>query len=396
MSLEELNAKILVIDDDNGPRQSIRFLMKAWEVDLAEDGPVGLEKVRATRYDAVILDLRMPKMGGVEVLRFIREIDPDVAVVMWTAFADLDSAAESLRLGADDYQCKPFNAQSMRQALSAAVARCRERRRQRILLSDARHEEDRLMQELLQKGQDHDIMRAAAVGVCHDVNNQLQTAAGIVEIASIAEMDFDTSQQLLLAHSSLRRCTEIVSELIKAPNAPRKEEQKTTDLNRVVQDVLDSMALGKIEVRLDIPPIHVAGEYLKVHRALFNIVHNAAEALGARTGRLSFIAKPSGAMVDLWVRDTAGGVAEPERAFELNYTSGKLRGHGLGLHIARTLIRDCGGDIRLRNFPGDGAAFILSLRRVNESVPTQQDSRYSLGLGTNQRPAWPRQSGTQR
>jgi FixJ family two-component response regulator len=255
MTIEEVDAKILVIDDNHGPRQSMRFLMKAWQVDLAENGLIGLEKIGGTQYGAVVLDLRMPEMPGIEVLREIQTVDPDVAVIMWTAFADIASAAEAVRLGADDHQCKPFQAPVMRQALLAAVERCRERRRKRVLLSEARDDQDGLMQELLQKGQKHDRMVDTAAGVCHDVNNQLQTAVAIVETISMSEEDFDTSQQLRLAHNSLQRCTEIVSELMKDPQPQAKPEAiEFTELTQLVEDVLQAVSLDKIELRLDLPP----------------------------------------------------------------------------------------------------------------------------------------------
>jgi signal transduction histidine kinase len=90
--------------------------------------------------------------------------------------------------------------------------------------------------------------------------------------------------------------------------------------------------------------------------------------MGPRGGKLILSTAPVGGMIDLCVRDNGGGVAEPERVFEMNYSKGKPGGHGLGLYVARTLMHDCGGDLRLRNFANDGAAFILSFRRLGTPV----------------------------
>ena len=250
MTIEEVDAKILVIDDNHGPRQSMRFLMKAWQVDLAENGLIGLEKIGGTQYGAVVLDLRMPEMPGIEVLREIRTVDPDVAVISGQLSLTSRPRPKLFALVPTTISVSHSRLRSL-----AAVERCRERRRKRVLLSEARDDQDGLMQELLQKGQKHDRMVDTAAGVCHDVNNQLQTAVAIVETISMSEEDFDTSQQLRLAHNSLQRCTEIVSELMKDPQPQAKPEAiEFTELTQLVEDVLQAVSLDKIELRLDLPP----------------------------------------------------------------------------------------------------------------------------------------------
>src|SRR5207244_9917412 len=121
--------QILVIDDEMGPRESLRMLLKPnYRVHTADNVEAGLRILREKKPDAVISDIRMPGTSGIEGLRKIREIDPHVAVIMLTGFGALETAKEALRLGANDYIAKPFDAREMRDVIGRDVARTRTQR----------------------------------------------------------------------------------------------------------------------------------------------------------------------------------------------------------------------------------------------------------------------------
>ncbi|HEX6364432.1 MAG TPA: sigma-54 dependent transcriptional regulator, partial [Albitalea sp.] len=97
----------------------------AMEVDTAADGLEGLRRIDAGRYDAVVLDIKMPHMDGVEVLREIKERHPDVEVVMVTGLAEVQTAVKAMKLGAFEYLCKPFDPDELKQAVDRALERRR-------------------------------------------------------------------------------------------------------------------------------------------------------------------------------------------------------------------------------------------------------------------------------
>ena len=78
-------------------------------VRAAESGRRALEMLRAEPADLIISDVKMPDLGGIEMLRAVREFLPDVAVIMMTAFATVEAAREAFKLGADDFIQKPFD-----------------------------------------------------------------------------------------------------------------------------------------------------------------------------------------------------------------------------------------------------------------------------------------------
>src|SRR6267378_3293201 len=118
--------QILVIDDEMGPRESLRMLLKPdYNVQTADCVEAGLKLLKEKQPDTIVMDIRMPGMTGIEGLRKIREIDADVSVIMLTGFGALDTAKEALRLGANDYLSKPFDASEMRSVISRYVERTR-------------------------------------------------------------------------------------------------------------------------------------------------------------------------------------------------------------------------------------------------------------------------------
>jgi len=104
-------AKILVIEDEAAIRRVLIKILSeensTYEVDEAEDGLVGTEKVKDEDYDLVLCDIKMPKMDGIEVLEAIKKIKPEVPVVMISGHGDLDTAVNTMKLGAFDYISKP-------------------------------------------------------------------------------------------------------------------------------------------------------------------------------------------------------------------------------------------------------------------------------------------------
>lgn len=116
--------RVLVIDDEESMRFFLRRALarRGFEVETAPDGPGGLDRFAAFRPDAVLLDVRLPGMGGREVLERIRAADPRVPVLMMTGYASVEDATGALWAGATDYVRKPLRADDVAGALDRAMA----------------------------------------------------------------------------------------------------------------------------------------------------------------------------------------------------------------------------------------------------------------------------------
>ena len=128
---------ILIIDDEALLRQTlVRILQQAgFQVTSAENGEQGLSFIQTTDFDLVFMDLRMPGMAGLDVLKIIHASHPDLPVVLFTAQPDLTSAVEALRSGATDYLLKPLKPQALiERAQSILADQQKEKRKREIVL----------------------------------------------------------------------------------------------------------------------------------------------------------------------------------------------------------------------------------------------------------------------
>jgi len=103
--------KILIIEDEAAIRRVLGKILgeesDSYKVEEAEDGQAGLEKIKNDDYDLILCDIKMPKMDGVEVLEAVKKIKPEIPMVMISGHGDLETAIQTMRLGAFDYISKP-------------------------------------------------------------------------------------------------------------------------------------------------------------------------------------------------------------------------------------------------------------------------------------------------
>jgi nitrogen regulation protein NR(I) len=117
-------SKLLIADDDKNLRYSFRTLMKkeGYEVDEAPDGPTAIGMVRSREYDAVVMDIRMPGMSGLDAFTKIQEERSKLPVIITTAYGTTETAIEAMRRGAYDYVLKPFNIGELKRIIASAIA----------------------------------------------------------------------------------------------------------------------------------------------------------------------------------------------------------------------------------------------------------------------------------
>jgi len=116
-------AKILIVDDDPDILIVIQRLLETdgHEAVTADSGMKALKLIELDEYDLVISDLRMPSMDGIALLRELKALRPSLPVILVTAYASVETAAESVRLGASDYLFKPFKVKDLLSAVARAL-----------------------------------------------------------------------------------------------------------------------------------------------------------------------------------------------------------------------------------------------------------------------------------
>ena len=173
---------LLVVDDEDGPRQSLRVIFKdEFNLLMAEDGPTAIALAQKHPIDVALLDIRMAGMSGIEVLERLKYVNPGIEAIMMTAFETTDTIRQALRLRACDYINKPFDLATIRAAVAQAM--------QRRTLESEIHSSAEKVQELLSELQNQKVEEQLAktrgdiyASIIHDINGPLTVISGFVQV----------------------------------------------------------------------------------------------------------------------------------------------------------------------------------------------------------------------
>ena len=123
MPIDVPAVRILIVDDDKAICDYMQTLLEkdGFIVKTMSDPTLVEDEIRQGEYHVLILDVMMPKLDGIEVLKRVRSIDTDIAVIMFTAHPNLDTAVASMKLDAVDYIKKPFNVDEFREVLNRVM-----------------------------------------------------------------------------------------------------------------------------------------------------------------------------------------------------------------------------------------------------------------------------------
>jgi signal transduction histidine kinase len=367
---------VLVIDDERGPRESLRILLKPeYRVLCADSVDAGLALLQEHHPDTVVMDIRMPGKSGIEGLRAIREMDRLVSVIMFTGFGALETAQEAIRLGANEYLKKPFDAFEIRGVIQRHVKRTQQKRRQQeaegnlMELNRTLHEELERRKHLASLGQ-------KSAELVHDLRNPLAVVLGYVELLSeklrnpevdSAGQEPDASTYLQHIERSVLRCRDLSEMWLDISRGRlRRTRVNMRDLLRSMVkecELLADRKKAKLSVESCDPGLMLEVDEVQLRRAIQNLISNAADAVEGHTGCIRVMCRRNGTAIEIGVEDNGCGMSEEQirHVSEPFYTTKKERGGtGLGLFIARQVAEAHGGTFRIQSQPGRGTTITLT------------------------------------
>ena len=116
--------RILVADDEEGIRESLNLILsEEYDLGFAVNGQETIDKLAKERFDLVLLDIKMPKMDGLDVMKKLKEQNITVPVLVLTAYQSVELAKEAIKLGALDYLAKPFEREQILNAVQEALSK---------------------------------------------------------------------------------------------------------------------------------------------------------------------------------------------------------------------------------------------------------------------------------
>lgn len=385
---ETKNHRVLIIDDELGPRESLRILLKKeFDVLTADSVQRGLDLLREHNPDVVVSDIRMPGVNGIEGLKRIREINSDVPVIMLTGYGALETAQEAIRLGANDYMKKPFDAGDMLEIIRRNVERAELVRRR----EQSRQTLEQLNKQLLEEM--NKTNRLAALGqasaeLVHDLRNPMMIILGYVQLLAQditgnnlppAANNGETVEYVEAIESNVRRCKELIESWLELS---RNNRMTLVPLNfaALAGEVLDAVRplaqTKQIRMESQIPSETVAilGNAVQLRRAIQNLVVNALDALHDPAGMIRIACTVTPEAVELTISDNGEGIAQQHlpHIFKPFYSSkAPGKGTGLGLFITQKIIEDHHGSIAIESTPGCGTCAIVRLPALKASSDAQ-------------------------
>jgi signal transduction histidine kinase len=370
--------KIVLIDDEEDIREVMTLTLEdaGYRVASAPDGESGLQICEQISPQIIITDIRMPGMDGIQVLEAIKKKNPDIEVIVATAFGEMELAIRALQLDASDFITKPISDEALYLALDRARNRYTSRKQLKdytVLLEKEKADQVRILHQdkMLSLGR-------LAASVVHEINNPLtgilnylQLMVRILGRGPLAEDRREKFQRYLeLVETETKRCSQIVSSLL---SFSRKSEPSFGDvqLEELLQrcTILSQHKLQLSNIRLEsnisanIPA--VKGDFNQLQQCVINLIFNAIDAM-PDGGTLNLEGRYDGqkGWVIITVKDSGSGIAAEDlpHIFEPFYTT-KQEGYGVGLGLSTVygIMQHHNGTVNVESRPGQGAAFMLQL-----------------------------------
>jgi len=375
----EARVKILVIDDELGPRESLRMLLKKeFDVICAESVDEGVEELRHSPLDLVIMDIRMPGKSGIEGLGEIRKIDKLVSVVMLTGYGSLETAQQALRLGANDYLNKPFDTKEMQATVTRYAERTRLERKRARMLNELHEMNTRLINDLADKERMAQLGQGSAELV-HDLRNPLTIVSGYVDLLSqeierTKAMEGQANDYLEVIEQNVRRCCDL-AQMWQRFSREGANVNERLRIEPLLEDVSASVIPLASTAQVDIV-FHrnegqgvIYGNRPQLIRAVHNVVSNAIQACAPGEGRVEVSCRADDRDVCIVVRDNGCGMPADvrDRIFEPYFTTKtETDGTGLGMVITRKVVDEHKGALAIESQAGEGTTVRIRLPLARE------------------------------
>jgi DNA-binding response OmpR family regulator len=374
---------------------------EGYDVKAMSSGEEALKYLQRESVDLVLCDIVMDGMDGVQVLREVRNQCPGTPVIMMTGYGSMDSAIETLRLGASDYIQKPAAPEELHHRIRSVLdAICLRRN-----LQDERQKAAERKRELYERVVRAERMVSLGVladGMAYELNNILGPVVSYPGLILEKLSPDSPLRQYIREIAEAGKMAVAVTHDLQTIGRTDQYHSETIDLNEVVQAYLKSADYDQVlkqhsdvvwDFHLQEQPVWIRGSRTQLKRVVENLVLNGIDSI-AGEGRLSirtyvkhmdelvglFAAGDSDDYVVLEISDSGAGLdpRDLERIFEPFYSRKRLPGgrvSGLGLTLVYRVVKDHHGYIDVRSERGKGSCFILYFPLEEEKEELQEETK---------------------
>jgi len=405
-------SNILLVDDEKSVRKTMQTFLqqKQYEVEVAAEADKAIQLLKDKSFDVAVVDIILPRVNGLEVLKQIQTLAPDVQVIIITGQPTVDTAAEAVRLGANEYLRKPINKEKLLKAVNHSVRlKQSEDERRRLQKENEKYQAnleklvEQRTQELKQAMDDlretqHQLvdqerqraLTQMASGIAHDFNNALSPIQSVVELL-LEDPSYRQNQNELVHYlkhiqTSVNTATETVRRLRKFYRPRDKEEFVPLDLNNIIKEAVsvtemkwkqEAQAAGKqVNIRTELNDAStIEGNEAELHEILTNLIFNAVEAM-PEGGHIKISTHAENDSVVLLFSDNGVGMSEEtlQKCLEPFYTTKGDDGNGLGLATLQGIVQRHNGSLSVDSTKGVGTTFRIVFPHCQATLNDSRDS----------------------
>ena len=357
--IDDTNYKILVVDDDPSVLGFISLVLKrkGYEINAFEKAEDALDILQKENFDAVLTDIKMPGISGIEFLEKIHEINRDIPVILMTAYADLDITVEAIKKGVFDFIIKPYQSEQIFHAIEKAIKYKRfieMEKDYRRLLEEFNREIEALIAERT--------MNLMAMTVADKVRNPAIVIGRIAKkLYEKSDISPDILENLRCIIEETEKLDSIVKEFYEMLKS-KKSKFVYEDLNEIVKTVVKSIGDKniRIETKFAEQPLRINMEKNLIRIAIILLIKNAMEAIQNR-GEVSIKTYQTEDKVFLEITDNGEGIPPEilDKIFQ-PFFSTKKKSFGMGLPLVKQIVEEHMGEISVRSELQNGSTFLLS------------------------------------
>lgn len=359
-------ARILAVEDSLAELRLLTDILEedGFQVVGCTSAAEALVQVEPGRFGVGVVDLKLPDLDGIELLREILKIDPDVRVIIYTGASSFDSVKEALNAGAFGYIEKLSDpGELLRHVHRAARARVGR------YAADLEAAVAKRTEELARSNQE---LQSFASVVAHDLRSPLLTISGYCEILLEefgSSLPDDAKEYLQQITQAVGRMGRLIDDLLDYSRAGRgRDPMRAVDLNLVAAQVLANLdaAIRNAEASVEIAPLpSVCGDQTQLVQLFQNLIGNALKFRDARPVRVTVGVERQGDFYRFVVADNGIGIdpKDFDRIFQVfQRLHGKeYPGTGIGLALCKKIVERHGGTIWVESQPGQGSVFHFTL-----------------------------------
>ncbi len=350
---------VLIVDNEAIIRDLCKRALDEYRHLEACDGEEALATFAKGGVDVVLTDVRMPRMGGIELLKRLKEIEPTIVVIVMTGFAEKEIILDALKADADDFITKPLNLLQLRTVIDKSLVR-------------------KTLKEEVANLKSLDNFKTNFLSI---VSHKFRTPITSISLflqniaGGVYNPDDQTFRQNVnLIYEESRYLERLVADLLtfsRVMDASEGLKPEPCELDRIIPMIFTESqeVAGKPDMKVsfdleELPPLMLDRE--KITFAIRQVIDNAYKFSGSE-GTVALSLKKTNGTYRIVIEDNGIGIAREnlskvfEKFYQVDSLTGQVKGFGLGLYYAQEFVRLHGGSIIIDSQPGSGTKVTITL-----------------------------------